>query len=193
MRGDGEGDGDGDVDGDGEDRVGADDRCVAGDVLWPAAGLSAGDVALLGAPDAGAGLRPGEDRPPGALGVPNLPPPSATVEAWAWCVPPATSNAVIPAAMTATPTAATPAAIRGCRRTSYHHRRPGGTTGFGNPVRPNGPARCVTLTRWARPVGVLSAPAFRTRSRRPLGGLISASAPSGADRAAPAASPADPS
>ena len=155
--GDGEGDGDGDGDGGAEDRAGADDRSVAGDVLWPAVGPSAGDVAVLGAPDAGAGLRLGEDCPParldGALDVPKLPSPSAAVEAWAWCVPPTTSSAAIPAAMTAMPTAATPAAACGCRRTSRHHRGPGGTIGFGNPVRPNAPARFVTLTRWARPVG----------------------------------------
>ena len=174
-------------------RVGADDRGAPGDVLWPAVGPSAGDVAVLGDPDAGVGLRLGEDGAPawldaaiGAADVPKLPPPRATVEAWARCVPPAISSTAIPPATTATATAATPAAARGRRRTSCHHRGPGGMIGFGNPVRPNAPARCVTLTRSARPVGVLSAPACSTRSRRPSGGLTSGSAPSEASRAASA-------
>ena len=209
--GDGEGDGDGDGGGDGggEDRVGADERGASGDVLWPAVGPSVGDVAVLGDPDAGVGLRPGEDCAPawldaaidGAADVPKLPPPRATVEARARCVPPAISSTAIPPATTATATAATPAAARGRRRTSCHHRGPGGMIGFGNPVRPNAPARCVTLTRSARPVGVLSAPACSTRSRRASGGLTSRhralrGQPSGVGqggRASPAASPAAPS
>jgi hypothetical protein len=83
--GDGEGDGDGDGDGDGSggaDRVGADDRSAPGDVLWLTVADDVGD------PDAGAGLRPGEDGPPagldatlGASDVSTLPPPRATVEA----------------------------------------------------------------------------------------------------------------
>ena len=194
-------------------RVGADDRGASGDVLWPAVGPSAGDVAVLGDPDAGVGLRLGEDGAPawldaaidGAADVPKLPPPRATVEAWARCVPSAISSTAIPPATTATATAATPAATRGRRRTWCHHRGPGAMIGFGNPVRPNAPARCVTLTRSARPVGVLSAPASSTRSRRPSGGLTSGTAPSeasraasaeagaGASRAASAPSPAAPS
>jgi len=97
--GDGDGDGDGDRDGDGdgdrdgdrdggEDRVGADDRGASADVLWPAVGPSAGDVVLLGEPDAGMGVRFGEDGPPawldaaiGTADVPKAPPPRATVEA----------------------------------------------------------------------------------------------------------------
>jgi hypothetical protein len=152
--GDGEGDGDGDGDGGGEDRVGADDRGAPGDVLWAAVSRSAGDVAVLGDANADAGLRLGEDGLPawldaaiGAADVPKLPPPRATVEAWARCVPPAISSTVVPPATTATATAATPAAARGRRRTSCHHRGPDAMIGFGNPVRPNAPARCVTLIR----------------------------------------------
>ncbi len=188
--GEGEGDGDGDGDGDGSggaDWVGADDRSAPGDVLWLTVADDVGD------PGADAGPRPGEDGPPAgldaALGAPDvstLPPPRATVEAWARCVPPATSSTTIPPAATATATAATPAAARGLRRTSCHHRGPDRMTGFGNPVRPNAPARCVTLTRSARPVGELSAPAFSTRSRRPSGGPPSGVAPAEAGRASPA-------
>ncbi|HME67541.1 MAG TPA: hypothetical protein VKG61_21820, partial [Streptosporangiaceae bacterium] len=65
--GDGEGDGDGDGDGGADDGAGADDRGVPGDVLWPAVGFSATDVAALGVTDAGVGLRLGEDRPPTGL------------------------------------------------------------------------------------------------------------------------------
>ena len=192
--GDDEGDGDGDGDGGGEDRVGADERGASGDVLWPAVGPSVGDVAVLGDPDPGVGLRPGEDCAPawldaaidGAPDVPKLPPPRATVEARARCVPPAISSTAIPPATTATATAATPAVARGRRRTSCHHRGPGGMIGFGNPVRSNAPARCVTLTRSARPVGVLSAPACSTRSRRAPGGLTRGTAPPEASRAASA-------
>ena len=200
--GDGEGDGDGDGGGDGggEDGVGADERGASGDVLWPAVGPSVGDVAVLGDPDAGVGLRPGEDCAPawldaaidGAADVPKLPPPRATVEARARCVPPAISSTAIPPATAATATAATPAVARGRRRAPCHHRGPGGMIGFGNPVRPNAPARCVTLTRSARPVGVLSAPACSTRSRRASGGLTCGTAPTEASRAASAEAGAEP-
>ena len=153
--GEGDGDGDGDGEGDGDGWPGADDRGEPGGELFPAVGPSAADAGAPGpleALDAGVGLRLGEGRPPGgldaALGVAKSPPPSATVEAWAGCVPPpAISSVVIPATTTAAATAATPAAARGRRRTSYHHRGPGGMTDFGKPVRPNGPARCVTLAR----------------------------------------------
>ena len=144
---------------------------------------------MLGDPDAGVGLRFGEDGPPawldaatGTADVPKVPPPRATVEAWARCVPPEISSTAIPPARTAAATAATPAAVRGRRRTSFHDHGPGAMIGFGNPVRPNAPARCVTITRSARPVGVLSAPAFSTRSRRPSGGLTPGSAPGAASR-----------
>src|SRR5580700_10733013 len=152
-----------------------------------------GDGGVLGDADADVGLRLGEDGLPawldaaiGAADVPKLPPPRATVEAWARCVPPAISSTVVPPATTATATAATPAAARGRRRTSCHHRGPDAMIGFGNPVRPNAPARCVTLIRSARPVGVLSAPASSTRSRRLSGGLTCGRAPSEASRAASA-------
>src|SRR5260370_37769407 len=63
--GDGEGDREGEGEGEGEgDGDGDDDRGVSGDVLWPGAGPSAGDVAVLGDPDAGVGLRLSEDRAP---------------------------------------------------------------------------------------------------------------------------------
>src|SRR5579859_5436912 len=173
--GDGDGDGDADGDGEGERRAGADDRGVPGD------------------PGAGVGARLGEGLPAGWLdaateGAPvvaNVLPPSATVEAWARCVPPETSSAAIPPATTARATAATAAAARGRRRTPCHHCGPGGMTGFGNPVGPNGPARCVTLARCARPVGELSAPPCSTRSRRLPGGLTSAAAPSVTARPVP--------
>ena len=71
-----------------------------------------------------------------------------------------------------------------------HDERPAGR--LRESVRPNAPARCVTLTRSARPVGELSAPAFSTRSRRPSGGPASGGAPAGAGRSSPAASPAVP-
>ena len=145
-------------------------------------------------PDAGPGLPLGEDRPPGgldaALDVSKLFPPSATVEAWARCGPPAISTTVIPATTTAAATAATPAAARGRRRTSCHQRGPGGLIGFGKPVRPNWPARWVTLTRRARPAGVLSAHAFSIRARRSAGGPAPGITPPGAGLGPPAASPA---
>ena len=183
--GEGEGEGDGEGDGDrdgpvpGEDRTGAGDRDVTSDVLEPASGVS---VAAADARVTGPGRRLGVDRSPlagldAALDAAKSPPPSATVEAWARCWPPAISSAAVPATTTATATAATPAAARGCRRTSCHQRGPGGMIGFGKPVRPNGPARCATLTRWARPVGVLSAHSSSTRLRRPAGGLTSGIAP----------------
>src|SRR5579859_468742 len=190
--GDGDGDGDADGDGEGEPRVGADDRGVPGDVARPGVGPSAGDVCVPGDPGAGVGARLGEGRAAGWLdaategategapAVANVLPPSATVEAWARCVPPETSSAAIPPATTARATAATAAAARGRRRTPSHHRGPGGMTGFGNPVGPNAPARCVTLARCARPVGELSAPPCSTRSRRLPSGLTSAAAPSAA-------------
>ena len=172
--GDGEGEGDGVGDGDrdgavpGEDRTGAGDRDVTSDALEPASGVSvaATDACVTG---------PGLDRSPltgldaalEALDAAKSPPPSATVEAWARCWPPAISSAEVPATTTAAATAATPAAARGCRRTSCHQRGPRGMIGFGKPVWPNGPARCATLTRWARPVGVLSAHSSSTRLRRP--------------------------
>ena len=178
--GEGEGEGEGDRDGPvpGEDRTGAGDRDVTSDVLAPASGVS---VAAADARVTGPGRRPGVDRSPlagldAALDAAK-PPPSATVEAWARCWPAAISSAAVPATTTATATAATPAAARGCRRISCRQRGPGGMIGFGKPVRPNGPARCATLTRWARPVGVLSAHSSSTRLRRPAGGLTSGIAP----------------
>jgi len=124
--GDGEGDGDGDGDGGGEDRVGADDRGAPGDVLWAAVSRSAGDVAVLGDANADAGLRLGEDGLPawldaaiGAADVPKLPPPRATVEAWARCVPPVISSTVMNAKEKAvSPTASASWAVaRPARRT----------------------------------------------------------------------------
>jgi len=52
--------------------------------------------------------------------------------------------------------------------------------GLGNPVRPNGPARCITLARYARPVGVLSAQAARTLPLSLPGRATSGITPSGA-------------
>src|SRR5579863_1958139 len=159
---------------------------MPGDVAGPGVGPSAADVFVPGEPGAGVGLRLGEGRPAGGLdgaieGAPDVAEvlsPRATVEARARCVPPEISSAAIPPATTASATAATAAATRGRCRTPCHHCGPGAMTGFGNPAGPNAPARCVTLARCARPVGVLSAPACSTRSRRLPGGLISSAAPS---------------
>ena len=63
--------------------------------------------------------------------------------------PPAVSIATIPPTTTARATAAMAAATRGCRRTWYHQRGPGGRIGLGKPVQPNGPG----AVRHARPVG----------------------------------------
>jgi hypothetical protein len=149
--GEGEGDGEGEGEGDGEDRTGEGDRDLPGDVLGPVASRSAGDIDALDAPAVGAGLRIGEAGVSAgldaAVDVSKVARPSATAEAWGWCGPPVSSRAAIPPTTTAAATAATAATTRGCRRTSCHHRGPGRMTGFGKPVGPNGPARCVTLTR----------------------------------------------
>ena len=182
--GDGAGDGDRDGPGSGEDRTGAGDRDVTSDVLEPGS-VAAADVRVTGA-----GRRLGVDRPAlagsdAALDAAKSPPPSATVEAWARCWPPAISSAAVPATTSAAATAATPAAARGRRRTSCHQRGPGAMIGFGKPVRPNGTARWATLTRWARPAGLLSAHSSSTRLRRPAGGLTSGIAPSAGGSTSP--------
>ena len=184
--GDDEGDGDGDGDGGGEDGAGADDRTspvTCPDPRWtcpprtsprsapPMRGSACGSAMATRPPGSTPHSRRTRRREVAAA--------QRHGRGSGRCGPPAISSAAIPATTTATATAATPAAARGCRRTSCHHRGPGGMIGLGNPVRPNGPARCVTLTRWARPVGVLSAQALSTRSRRSPGGLTSGSAASG--------------
>jgi hypothetical protein len=81
---------------------------------------------------------------------------------------------MIPAVAPTAATIATAAAARECRRDGG----PGEPGGFGNPVRPNAPARCAVLTRSARPVGVLSVQAFSTCSRSSAGSSTAAQASS---------------
>jgi hypothetical protein len=100
------------------------------------------------------------------------------VEAWARCEPPTASIKMIPAVAPTAATVATAAAARGCRRGCRRHDGPGEPGGFGNPVRPNAPARCAVLTRPARPAGVLSVQAFSICQRSPAGSSTAAKASS---------------
>ena len=85
------------------------------------------------------------------------------------CDPRAVMIMVIPAAAANAASTATTATGRGCRLTRRHHRGPAGPMALGNPDGPNAPARCVTLTRCARPVGELSAQAVSTCPRSSAG------------------------
>ncbi len=186
-RGDGDdGDGDGAGDGDaGEDggRDGADFETAACAETAPGLNVDpspgAGD-AVVPAFVPGWGLAmTGCPPDPRRRRGPGTPPPRATGEVGARCEPPSISRATTPPSTIAPATAAT-AAARGRRRTSCHHRGPDETAGLGNPVRLNEPARCVTLARYARPVGVLSAQAARTLSLSSSGRVTSGIASSGA-------------
>ncbi len=157
--------------------------------LAEGAALCAGDGAGLALP----GLAP----PGMALDeTPATPAPSPRAEAWGRCTPPAVMSTVIPAAAATAANTATTATGRGCRRIRRHHRGPAGPIALGNPDGPNAPARCVTLTRFARPAGELSAQAVSTRPRSSTGsvtaGSSSRSAEPGTGAAALAGPPAPP-
>jgi len=87
------------------------------------------------------------------------------------------------AAAASTAAAATAAPACRCRR-NRRGQVPRSAVAFGKPSYPNGPARCVTLVRRARPAGVVSAQALSTCPGSPGGSVV----PAGG--AAPATTPA---
>jgi hypothetical protein len=76
------------------------------------------------------------------------------------------------AAAASTAAAATAAPACRCRRRRRCHV-PRGAFAFGKPSYPNGPARPVTLVRYARPAGVLSAQALSICPGSPGGSVVS--------------------
>ena len=105
--------------------------------------------------------------PPACL----LPGPAA--DAWWWYELPAGDIATIMiAAAASTAAAATTAPACRCRR-KRRCQVPRRAFAFGKPSYPNGPARCVTLVRCARPAGVLSAQALSIFPGNPGGSVIS--------------------
>ena len=182
MDGEGEGEGDGDGDGEADDGDGDADGFLVivtdgGTGLGAPARMVTDGVAGLAV---GVALCVGEGvaltRPGVALDdTPDTSPPSPRAEACVRCDPPAVMITVIPAAAATAAITATAATRRGCRWTRCHHRGPAGPMALGNPDGPNAPARCVTLTRCARPVGELSAQAVRTCRRSSVGSVTAGS------------------
>jgi len=98
--------------------------------------------------------------------------PGLAADAW-WCELLADDIATIMiAAAASTAAAATAAPACRCRRTR-RRRVPRRLFAFGKPSYPNGPARCVTLVRCARPAGVLSAQALSICPGSPGGSVVS--------------------
>jgi hypothetical protein len=99
--------------------------------------------------------------------------PGLAADARWWCELLAGAIATIMmAAAASTAAAATAAPACRCRR-KRRCQVPRRAFAFGKPSYPNGPARCVTLVRCARPAGVLSAQALRMCPGSPGGSVVS--------------------